>query len=160
MPINSVLDTITVVTQNDATWLGFPDTPSGYTVDATLGDELKLEFSSLDQLEALMELMKQSGMNISELNVHDSIDNWNYPPIKRLIYLRKDGPKLYSLKGNVTTKDGRQTYIDINVGFFINVKRIMQKGITQPVPDDFGDQVGVYFINPTFPQLVWTKGTN
>lgn len=156
--MNKVLNETTQVTQDDATWLGFQEAPAGYTVDPTLGDELKLEFSSLDQLTALMQLMKECGMNIDGLNVHDSIDNWSYPPMKRLVYTRNDGPKLYSLKGTVTTKSGRETYVDVNVGHFINVKRILQKGTNQPLGgDDFGDQVDIYFINPNFPMLVWTK---
>lgn len=153
--INPILNQITAVDNNDAAWT--PDPNSTIPVEPDLGAELKLEFSTPDAVAACMQLMKASGINIDELVVHDSIDNWNYPGFKKLTYLREDGPRLFSFKGKVTTRDGIETPIDVNVGFFINVKRVMQKGITQPVPDDFGDNIGVYFINPNFPVLVWTK---
>ena len=154
--INPVLDTLTVVTADDAAWLPYPDGPRDYKVDPTIADALKLEFCSPDQLMAVMDLMKKSGINIDGLSVHDSADNWKYYPYKFLAYLHDNGPKLYSLKGTIITKEGISTVIDINVGAFINMQRI--KGMSNPMGVEVGgDVISVYFVNPNFPWLIWSK---
>ena len=154
--IDPVLNTLTVVTGDDAAWLPYPDGPRSYSVDPTIGEELKLEFCSPAQLMAVMDLMKKSGINIDNLVVHDSADNWKYPPFKFLAYLRDTGPKVYSLKGTIVTKDGTSTVIDINVGSFVNMQRI--KGTNNPAGVEVGgDVISVYFVNPNFPWLIWSK---
>ena len=154
--INPVLNTLTVVTDDDAAWVAYKDGPRDYRVDPKIADALKLEFSSPEQLMALMDVMRTSGINIDRLEVKDSKSNWDYYPYKYLTYLRDSGPKLYSLKGFITTKDGRETYIDINVGSFINMQRINRTNNPGGV-ETGGDKVSVYFVNPHFPWLIWSK---
>jgi hypothetical protein len=146
--MDPALNTLTVVTADDAAWLPYPGSPRNYNIDPTIAEALKLEFCSPAQLMAVMDLMKVSGINIDNLAVHDSADNWNYPPYKFLAYLRDNGPKVYSLKGNIVT--------DINVGAFINMQRI--KGLNNPAGVEVGgDVISVYFVNPNFPWLIWSK---
>ena len=154
--IDPVLNTLTVVTADDAAWLPFPNTPRNIEIDPTISEGLKLEFCSPAQLVAVMQVMKSSGINIDGLAVHDSADNWKYPPYKFLAYLRDNGPRVYSLKGTIITKEGISTGIDINVGSFINEQRI--KGLNNPMGvDTGGDTISVYFVNPNFPWLIWSK---
>lgn len=150
--IDPVLNTATVVTQDDATWipLGAIQIP-----DVTIAPALQEEFSSFAQVAALLKLMSDCGIDVSNLKVSESSNNWNYPPIKRLVYLHDSGPKLYTLSGNITTPDGAVTMIWINVGAFINKQRL--KGLNQPPNIETGDFVRVLMVNPFFPWLYWSK---
>lgn len=158
--IDTSLNVATVVTQNDATWLPYP----GVTLlDVTLGAELKQEFASPTQLAALLQQMTASGIDISQLQVVDSANNWDYPSFKKIVYLRSNGPKLYSLKGTITvnagTLAGLVTYIDINVGSFINQQRLLGQGnplgLNLAAYPGCGDTVSVFMVNPFFPWLYW-----
>ena len=146
--IDPVLNTATVVTQDDATWIPLSSIP---IPDVTVAPALQEEFSTMAQVAALLKLMGACGIDVSQLKLSESSNNWDYPPFKKLIYLRTDGPQLYTLTGPVVTKDGTATVLSINVGAFINKQRL--KGLNQPPGVEVGDVVSVLMVNPNFPWL-------
>ncbi len=151
--IDPMLDTATVVTQDDATWIPLSTIP---IPDVTIAPALQEEFSTMAQVAALISLMAQCGIDPSQLKLTESSGNWNYPPFKKLIYLRTDGPKLYTLSGPVTVaRDDINTELSINVGAFINKQRL--KGLNQPPGVDMGDYIAVKMVNQFFPWLYWVK---
>lgn len=152
-PIDPVLSTKTVVSQNDATWIPLGPTPLS---DVTIEPAFAEEFSTRAQVAALLTRMQECGFDVSQLQLGESSDNWNYPPIKKIIYLTTTGPKLFTLKGQITLKDdGTVTYIDINVGAFINKQHI--DGVDQPPAKENGDFIRLLMVNPFFPWLYWSN---
>lgn len=150
-PIDPVLNTPTVVGQDDATWIPLGSTPLG---DVTIQPALAEEFSTFAQVAALLGRMRECGINPDQLKISESSNNWNYPPFKRLVYLHDSGPQLYTIKGIVTTDDGVETYLDENVGAFINKQRL--KGLNQPPGVTSGDFIRLKMVNPFFPWLYWS----
>jgi hypothetical protein len=159
----SVVDVATVVTDDDVMWGVFDNTPQSYIdkLNTSVGDSFKQEFSDLAQVSEVVSRLKANGYDVSRVLVDDDGPSYSFPPLRRLVYLRANGPKLYTLRGTVIMPDSTVTPINQGVGYFINNTRLIAKGqfASQPFGVEFGDKVGVSFFdgNVNRPTLVWTK---
>lgn len=159
----SVVDVATVVTDDDVMWAVFPQTPQSYVdkFNPSIGDSFKQEFSSVAQVSEVISRLKANGYGVSNVLVEDDRPQYSFPPLRQLVYLRANGPRLYTLRGSVTMQDSTVIGINQGVGYFINNTRLIAKGqfASQPFGVEFGDKVGVSFFdgNVGRPTLVWTK---
>ena len=124
-----IFDTIVPVTEQDAQFVHFNDN-SRYQLEPALSAYDKIQFSSLEQALALVALInfKYPG---SQLTVVDNAIAFAYPGFRKLQYGNAGGlsdPRVYKVIGTISV-DGVDSPTEFNVGYNINVKRILQGGI-------------------------------
>lgn len=154
--MDPVLNTLTVVNKEDAMFVAFPDTPAGYMLTQEINEKMKELFASPAQVDAIKSQMDADGWDTSKLELVDSSTNYNFSPRgQKLVRQKLDGPWMYSFSGPVVLPNGRETVINLQIGQFINTRRIKRTNNPLGVPD-FGDHIGVHFSNPNMPIVVWT----
>lgn len=134
--VGSCLDRTVRVTPGDAQFV--PVTPvKGYTVDPTVPYSIALEFSTKEQAQALVELIKFVAPG-SKLTINDLGSQFTFAPFRQLQYFNAGGlfdPRVYYITGTVRLADV-DYQVSFEPGWFVNVTRLIYRGSNSA--GDFG----------------------
>ena len=143
--VGDCLRVTAAVTPFDALYVPYdPEHPfPGYIVDPSIPMPTQYEFSTLEQAQAIQAILqfKYPG---SDLTITDYAANFSFAPLRKIPYKNDGGlfaPRLYKISGTLNIPDGGQVQTQFSVGWLINVKGVMFRGIN-PYTEKMGYPVG------------------
>lgn len=125
-----IFSSIMPVMLSDARFVAFSaDQNPQYTVQPNLSYVDQLQFSTKEQALAIVALIEQKYPG-STLQIFDNVDFFSYPGFRKLQYFNAGDlrdPRVYKVNGSINLPEGL-TVTEFNVGWLINVKRILNGG--------------------------------
>ena len=131
--VGDCLKVTATVTPADAMYMPYdPERPVlGYIVDPSIPVATQYEFSTLEQAQAIQAILqfKYPG---SDLTITDYVSSFSFSPFRKIQYMNDGGlfaPRLYKIIGTLNIPDGGQAPTQFSVGWLVNVKGVLFRGI-------------------------------
>jgi len=128
MTLPTIFDVIIPVTPSDARFVAWNE-DQGFQVSPGIDYFTQLQFSTPEQANAIKTFI-ESAYPGSDLKVVDNRSFFDFPGLRKLQYMTNYGPKVLKITGTIMLKEA-PTPTEFNVGWFINVKRILSHGDPQ-----------------------------